>query len=107
MRSIAESTRQKRKRPVQLLGTFNILVKRYPIKWDMCKLSHGELLNFLLSAAKSYDFESREIPLIMIGHTKDFFNPRGLKQFLDKARLIDFVKFTTLAEFLNERLFYI
>jgi hypothetical protein len=50
------------------------------IKWDMCKLNAKEMMMFLNKAK-----DDGIVPLVMIGHTKDFVLPDEFNEFLKKA----------------------
>lgn len=73
----------------------------YPAKWDFCKQSSEEMIYFLLKAMEIYDWQNYDIPLVMIGHSKDFFNDRNLALFLEKVKELNNVKFTTFNNFIN------
>lgn len=51
------------------------------IKWDFCKLSSDQM-EFFYRKALSLDREYETVPLVMIGHTKDFNNSTELDKFL-------------------------
>jgi hypothetical protein len=50
-----------------------------------------------------YDFENKEIPLVMIGHNKDFFNQKNFKKFLSivKKKYHNSVRFNTFFGYSN------
>lgn len=71
-----------------LKKNFKILFEKYPIKWDFCKLNHNDLYLYLQKIIineknNSYDLG---IPVVMIGHSKDFFNERNFDAFLKKVK---------------------
>lgn len=77
--------------------------KKFNMIWDFSKLNYKEMIKFLKKAIEDYDYEKYEIPLVMIGHTKDFFNKENFKKFLNLAQR-DYVnngiaRFTTFKEF--------
>ena len=78
------------------------LFKNYPLKWDFCKLSYKDMYKFLTEAVKKecLSNEKLEIPLVMIGHSKDFFNDKNFEKFLnevDESISKKFVKFYTFS----------
>jgi hypothetical protein len=82
--------------------------KHYRLKWDYSKLSYKEMINFLEKAICKYNYEKYEIPLVMIGHTKDFFNNKNLEKFLEISTK-EYVnkgiaRFTTFKDFIDRNL---
>ena len=81
------------------------LTRPYSLKWDFCKQSAKEMLSFLEKGMARYDYTSREIPLVMISHSKDFFNEKNLNSFLDsvinKYHKLP-IRFTTMGNFIRE-----
>ncbi|KJJ84765.1 hypothetical protein OMAG_001263 [Candidatus Omnitrophus magneticus] len=77
----------------------------YTQKWDLCKQSSGEMLKFLELAFKRFDYKKESIPLVMIGHSKDFLFPSDFDKFLETVtrRYIPTgdVKFTTFQDFVK------
>ncbi|AFL95038.1 hypothetical protein CL1_0833 [Thermococcus cleftensis] len=76
------------------------------IKWDLSKLSYKDMIKMLDYAIEHYDYENYEIPLVMIGHTKDFFNDKNLEKFI-KTVLDEYkstVRFSTFSKFITENL---
>ena len=78
------------------------LCMRQPIKYDFCKLSAGDMTRWLRRAIRC-DVECGGpsfTPVVMLGHSKDFWNDRNLEIFLryvrDNYRLQ--VRFSTLGE---------
>lgn len=75
----------------------------YCSKWDFSKLTKKEMVNYLECAIRKYDYKKYDIPLVMIGHTKDFFNDRNFEKFLDittnKYIKKGIARFTTFREF--------
>jgi len=57
--------------------------RNYCSKWDFSKLSYKDMINYLEYAIRKYDYRKYEIPLVMIGHTKDFFNDKNFEKFLE------------------------
>ena len=64
------------------------------------------MLAFLDYAVKKYNHQDCEVPLVMIGHTKDFFNERNFEQFLELAtkKYVDkgIARFSTFPEFVKK-----
>ena len=60
----------------------NVLFMPQALKWDFCKQSSSEMLKFLDDGMARYDYMNQNAPLIMIGHSKDFFNSKNLDYFL-------------------------
>ena len=55
----------------------------YPFKFDFCKLNFKEMVSFVRIAQESkYYQEEGVVPIVAIGHSKDFFNERAFSQFL-------------------------
>jgi len=77
-------------------------------KWDFSKLSWKEMIEYLDYAMEIYDYENNEIPLVMIGHTKDFFNEYNLDKFIryTKKHYVDkkIARFSTFQEFATNNL---
>ena len=46
------------------------------------------MLNFLYIAMEKYDHHNEIVPLVMIGHSKDFNNSKELLKFIDKVKNI-------------------
>ena len=71
------------------------------LKWDFCKMNSKRLTRYLKIVKEKYDWKEKEIPLIMIGHSKDFFFKRDLDKFI--ANLVndedESVRFNTLLDF--------
>jgi len=79
--------------------------KKYLAKWDFSKLNAKQMIHFLDIALKKYNYKELEIPLVMIGHTKDFFNKRNFEKFLEivgkKYASHNIAQFTTFKDFLK------
>lgn len=75
-------------------------------KWDLSKLTHKDMLKYLDAGRDRYDHHGYEVPLIMIGHTKDFFNQGNFDRFLKNIRedMGDEIRFQTLNNFIRENL---
>ena len=59
-----------------------LFLDKHSFKWDFCKQSAQEMLKFLEYGMRRYDHVRYEVPLIMISHSKDFFNEKHLERFL-------------------------
>lgn len=77
----------------------------YCSKWDFSKLSFKDMIEYLEFAIKKFDYKNHEIPLIMIGHSKDFFNDKNFEKFLEitKEMYIDkgIARFTTIRNYVD------
>ncbi|SCY73684.1 hypothetical protein [Desulfoluna spongiiphila] len=80
-----------------------LLFQPYSFKWDFCKQSWKKMLIFLDEAEKKYNYAKNEIPLVMISHSKDFFNESNFEKFLSKVNTEycrkGKIKFTTFNDF--------
>lgn len=87
-----------------LIGDF--FKSEYPVKWDFSKQSSKEMIKFLEVALEKFNYNELEIPLVMVGHSKDFFYPEELSTFLSMVKnnkdYNDIVKFTTFTNFVKE-----
>jgi len=74
------------------------------VRWDISKQNYKEMIEYLELGKKRYDYHNFEVPLVMIGHTKNFFNERNLEKFLIdvKAREGDCACFTTFDNYLRK-----
>lgn len=61
------------------------LFTRQPIKYDFCKLSVAEMIQWLKPLIQNDMQEEEDAiqPIVMLGHSKDFWNDRNLASFLD------------------------
>ncbi|MBE8540570.1 hypothetical protein [Geoglobus acetivorans] len=74
------------------------------MKFDISKLSWREMVGMLDHALNVYDTAENEVPVVAIGHTKDFFNSSNFKKFLEIVTR-DYshaVRFTTFSEFVEQ-----
>ena len=81
--------------------------KPYYKKWDMCKLFPKEMLSMLKKGLQLYSGTKKEVPLVMIGHSKDLFAGIFMDKFLKKAiRLVEKHggRFTTFHDFVERNL---
>jgi hypothetical protein len=65
--------------------------------FDFCKLSAGDMWNRMRAFDKSV-----EQPVVLIGHSKDFFNDAGLDHFLARVEHDDRVVFETTQHFITQ-----
>jgi len=77
-------------------------------RWDISKQTYKEMMEYLESGKKRYDYHNFEVPLVMIGHTKNFFNKRNLEKFLIKIKSgkIDNIRFSTFDSFIKNDLIH-
>lgn len=73
----------------------------YDKKWDLCKMNFSELLKWLEYGIRRYSSCTNNVPLVMIGHTKDFFNEKNLRKFFREVKKVyqNTVTFSTFKEF--------
>jgi len=80
--------------------------RKYYATWDFSKLSCKKMLEFLDCAVKKFNYQDCEVPLVMIGHTKDFFNERNFERFLElvSQKYVDngIARFSTFPEFVKK-----
>ena len=62
------------------------LFKKHPMKFDFCKLSDFTMTKYLKKAIKRKYKYKKAIPIVMIGHTKDFWNDTNFNKFLNIAK---------------------
>jgi hypothetical protein len=78
------------------------LVTSQPIKYDFCKLSSGDMIRGLVRLIKNDRMVEDGIgtPVVMLGHSKDFWNDRNLEVFLRfiNKECKEQVYFSTLGE---------
>jgi len=72
----------------------------YFSKWDVCKMSGRRMYQYYKKATSKFD-ENKDIPLVMIGHTKDFFNGYGFIRFVKLINKNErkTARFSTMREF--------
>jgi hypothetical protein len=75
---------------------------RQPLKYDFCKLSASDMIRELRQLMKNDpgDRDGVGTPVVMLGHSKDFWNDGNLAVFLKfvKEECAERVRFSTLAE---------
>ena len=78
-------------------------LQHHPKKMDFCKLSYSELIHLFQKIAKKTMNEEKLIPIIMIGHSKDFFDEKPLDRFLSFLckKYKGKIQFSTLSEVVN------
>ena len=73
-----------------------------PLKYDFCKLSANDMIRELRRLIKNEPLEGDgfDTPVVMLGHSKDFWNDRNLAAFLKfvKEECAGTVRFSTLGE---------
>lgn len=78
------------------LGSFQ------PMKYDFCKLSARDMIRGLRQAVEDHEGVENGLgtPLVMLGHSKDFWNDRNLAAFLEfvRAECAGSVRFSTFGE---------
>ncbi|MBI9016864.1 MAG: hypothetical protein JEZ07_06335 [Phycisphaerae bacterium] len=75
----------------------------HPMTFDFCKLSSSNMLSTLKEIVNNNDHKNKIIPLMMIGHCKDFWNDKNLDKFLSQvSKMTSTVKFSTFADTINE-----
>jgi hypothetical protein len=72
------------------------LFSKHASTFDFCKLSGRDMRNRM----KAFD-RLTDTPVVLIGHSKDFFNDAGLDQFLTQVKHDDQVAFETAAQFIS------
>jgi hypothetical protein len=78
------------------------LATRQPLKYDFCKLSAGDMIRGLrrLLSSELVEGNAVDTPVVMLGHSKDFWNDWNLAAFLKfvKEECAGRVRFSTLGE---------
>lgn len=84
---------------------FKKLFSLQPVKYDFCKLSTKEMIKELKYIIDDSGLEDDSIgtPVVMLGHSKDFWNDRNVENFLKyvKNEYTENVRFGTFAELTN------
>jgi len=79
--------------------------KDFRSKWDFSKLTVEEMKDYLDLAKERYDHKEHEVPLVMIGHTKDFFNRKNFERFLKMVKNSENqVRFETMNGFIEKNI---
>ena len=73
------------------------VLKKHASTFDFCKLSATDMVKRVREHAGA-----AEQPVVLIGHSKDFFNDLALDRFLDRVKQGDHVVFQTLSEFVDK-----
>ena len=68
------------------------------MKFDFCKLSDFTMTKYLKKAIKRKFNDKKSIPIVMIGHTKDFWNDKSFNKFLNIAKKNKNIKFSTFTD---------
>jgi hypothetical protein len=75
--------KQARQSTESLPSVFRKLFSWYPFKYDFCKLSDKDMIRWLKQAIKKSGRENiDDTPIVMLGHSKDFWNDRNVEKFL-------------------------
>jgi len=74
------------------------LIKKHVNTFDFCKLSSNDMLDRIREHVKL-----SEQPVVVIGHSKDFFNDRGFDRFLARVKHNKQVVFQSLSEFIEKK----
>jgi len=86
----------------------SIFWEKTSIKWDFSKQSFKSMEKFLTIAMNKYNYKTFEVPLIMIGHSKDFFNSKNLDIFFNNITndsiKYENVRFISLSKFINNEI---
>jgi hypothetical protein len=72
------------------------LFSRHASAFDFCKLSSKDMCNRIKESDRS-----AEQPVVLIGHSKDFFNDREFDRFLAEVKREDRVVFETVSQFIE------
>lgn len=73
------------KKQYNISRILNYLSSHQPQKWDFCKLSGKQMVDFLLHVINN-EKHSPYVPLVMLGHSKSFKNTKGFNYFLSKCQ---------------------
>ena len=83
-------------------GIMRKLLTLQPMKFDYCKLSAGDMIRWLRHSIKNTPEckDSLGLPMVILGHSKDFWNDRNLEMFLEfiQNECKEKVRFSTLGE---------
>ena len=84
----------------------NLFNEDYPLKWDFCKQSSNEMIHFLEIGIQKYKNNEKDVPLVMIGHSKDFFNRRAFEIFLKYCsnKYSKHIKFSSFQDFVDRNI---
>lgn len=83
----------------------NKLFRKHPMKFDFCKLSTFSMKKFIKNAMIRELKYNKPIPIVMIGHAKDFWNDKHFDKFLNIVKMDKNIKFSTFADVGKEILF--
>lgn len=78
------------------------LFKLHPMKFDFCKLSEFTMIKYLKKAIKRKFKYKKSIPIVMIGHSKDFWNDYHFNKFLKYTKKDQNIKFSTFSDIRKE-----
>ena len=99
MKKIRQSTES-------LKNVIKKMLTSQPIKYDFCKLSARDMIRGLKKVIRVDQQKEDELgtPLVMLGHSKDFWNDRNLEmvfRFVERE-CEDKIQFSTLGNFTKE-----
>lgn len=86
----------------------SLIRETYSQKWDFCKQSANEMLAFLEEGFHRFDHKKHNVPLVMIGHSKDFLNDKEFAKFLrvvtEKYLVAGNIGFSTFRDFVENEI---
>jgi hypothetical protein len=86
---------------------FNLLFEqnKIPFKWDFCKQSSNEMIRYLNKILLEHKHNKNAyLPLVMIGHSKDFLFKKNFEDFLKKIQkhpLKEIINYSTFSSSIN------
>lgn len=95
--TIAMKTKGKNSNHNILKKISHFLFGKYLLKWDFCKQTSREMNNMLKYVENRN--KTKELPLIMIGHSKDFFNTKELNKFFMQIKKSENNKIISLHQY--------
>lgn len=78
-------------------GALSHFFKKVPIKYDYCHMTCKEMLSYIENSGRDGRKECVR-PMVMIGHSKEFFNDSHFKKFLETVTNRNLAQFRTLQE---------
>jgi len=78
------------------------LFNPYVLNFDYCKLSSEEMKKFFISATKKYEKNTGIIPIVLTGHSKEFYDEKPLRTFLEWISKFNNVEFTTFRKIVKK-----
>lgn len=89
-------------KPIDILRK---LFLSHPIKFDFCKLSYTKMIKYIKLAIKEQNSNTEITPIVMIGHSKDFWNDKNFDMFLNHLTNQKLVTFSTFSDIQNKILY--